>query len=112
LPERAQHAEKRRHRRNEDIGRPKEIKERPCREPLAAKDQHRERLEEDRRENGKGRANYRLSAAAKLAERHSGLSPGVAAKLYAETAERLLAEYGPSADVLRTTADERGRPEP
>jgi glycosyltransferase involved in cell wall biosynthesis len=40
---------------------------------------------------------YRLSAAAKLAERRSGFGPGVAAKLYAETAERLLAEYGPTA---------------
>ena len=55
---------------------------------------------------------YRLSAAAKLAERHSGFSPGVAAKVYAETAERLLAEYGSSAQVPRTTADESGRPEP
>jgi glycosyltransferase involved in cell wall biosynthesis len=39
---------------------------------------------------------YRLSVAAKLIERKKGFGPEAVAKLYALTAERLLAEYGAS----------------
>jgi glycosyltransferase involved in cell wall biosynthesis len=40
---------------------------------------------------------YRLSTAAKLAELKGGLGRGEAAKRYAQIAEQLLAQYGPSA---------------